>query len=103
MNSLLDYKLLIPLVLLLGFAPFFPQPHIVEKIRMLMAGTPAPADRYLRSVLACLAVCPACLPHRARHKKVIKIISIWLILRRQRDAVQGLVEKEKIKNATGSH
>ena len=39
MNSLLDYKLLIPLVLLLGFAPFFPQPHIVEKIRMLMAGT----------------------------------------------------------------
>lgn len=39
MNSLLDYKLLIPLVLLLGFAPFFPQPHIVEKIRMFMAGT----------------------------------------------------------------
>ena len=39
MNSLLEYKLLIPLVLLLGFAPFFPQPHIVEKIRMLMAGT----------------------------------------------------------------
>ncbi len=39
MNNLLDYKLLIPLVLLLGFAPFFPQPHIVEKIRMLMAGT----------------------------------------------------------------
>ena len=39
MNSLLDYKLLIPLVLLLGFAPFLPQPHIVEKIRMLMAGT----------------------------------------------------------------
>jgi len=39
MNNLLDYKFLIPLVLLLGFAPFFPQPHIVEKIRMLMAGT----------------------------------------------------------------
>lgn len=39
MNSMLDYKLLIPLALLLGFAPFFPQPHIVEKIRMLMAGT----------------------------------------------------------------
>lgn len=38
MNSLLDYKLLVPLALLLGFAPFFPQPHIVEKIRMLMAG-----------------------------------------------------------------
>ena len=39
MNSVLDYKFLIPLVLLLGFAPFFPQPHIVEKVRMLMAGT----------------------------------------------------------------
>jgi hypothetical protein len=36
---MLDYKFLIPLVLLLGFAPFFPQPHIVEKVRMLMAGT----------------------------------------------------------------
>lgn len=39
MNKLLDYKLLIPIVLLLGLAPFFPQPHIVEKIRMLMSGT----------------------------------------------------------------
>jgi hypothetical protein len=39
MNNLLDYKFLIPVVLLLGFAPFFPQPHIVEKLRMLMAGT----------------------------------------------------------------
>lgn len=39
MNNLLEYKILIPLALLLGFAPFFPQPHIVEKIRMLMAGT----------------------------------------------------------------
>ena len=39
MNNLLGYKFLIPLVLLLGFAPFFPQPHIVEKIGMLMAGT----------------------------------------------------------------
>lgn len=39
MKDLLEYKYLIPLVLLLGFAPFFPQPHIVEKIRMLMAGT----------------------------------------------------------------
>ncbi|MEI7817116.1 MAG: hypothetical protein WCI45_07980 [Desulfuromonadales bacterium] len=39
MKDLLEYKFLIPLVLLLGFAPFFPQPHIVEKIRMLMAGT----------------------------------------------------------------
>ncbi|MBT0666446.1 hypothetical protein KI809_19230 [Geobacter pelophilus] len=39
MINLLDYKFLIPLTLLLGFAPFFPQPHIVEKIRMLMNGT----------------------------------------------------------------
>lgn len=39
MNSLLDYKFLIPIVLLLGFAPFVPQPHLVEKIGMLMAGT----------------------------------------------------------------
>lgn len=39
MKQLLDYKLLIPIVLLLGLAPFFPQPHIVEKIRMLLAGT----------------------------------------------------------------
>jgi len=38
-KNLLEYKFLIPLVLLLGFAPFFPQPHIVEKIRMLLAGT----------------------------------------------------------------
>ena len=39
MKDLLEYKYLVPLVLLLGFAPFLPQPHIVEKIRMLIAGT----------------------------------------------------------------
>lgn len=39
MKELLQYKYLIPLVLLLGFAPFYPQPHIAEKIRMLMDGT----------------------------------------------------------------
>ena len=39
MKDLLEYKFLIPLVLILGFAPFYPQPHIVEKIRMLVAGT----------------------------------------------------------------
>ena len=39
MKGLLDYKILIPLVLLLGFAPFFPQPHIVEKLKMLAEGT----------------------------------------------------------------
>lgn len=39
MNTLLEYRVLIPLALLLGFAPFTPQPHIFEKIRMLLAGT----------------------------------------------------------------
>ena len=39
MKNLLNYKVLIPLVLLLGFAPFWPEPHIVEKFRMLMLGT----------------------------------------------------------------
>ena len=39
MKNLLDYRFLIPLVLLLGFAPFYPQPHIVEKLGMLLAGT----------------------------------------------------------------
>ncbi len=39
MKGLLEYQVLIPLVLILGFAPFFPQPHIVEKLRMLAAGT----------------------------------------------------------------
>jgi hypothetical protein len=39
MKNLLSYQFLIPLVLLLGFAPFYPQPHIVEKLRMLLAGT----------------------------------------------------------------
>lgn len=39
MNNLLDYRLIIPLALFLGLAPFFPQPHIVEKIRMLVNGT----------------------------------------------------------------
>lgn len=39
MNDLLQYKYLVPLALLLGFAPFFPQPHIVEKLRMLFDGT----------------------------------------------------------------
>jgi hypothetical protein len=39
MKNLLNYQFLVPLVLLLGFAPFYPQPHIVEKLRMLLAGT----------------------------------------------------------------
>lgn len=39
MKDLLGYKFLIPLALLLGLAPFYPQPHIVEKIKMLLSGT----------------------------------------------------------------
>ena len=39
MNYLLEYRFLIPLALFLGLAPFYPQPHIVEKLRMLLAGT----------------------------------------------------------------
>lgn len=33
-----EYKVLVPLVLLLGFAPFYPQPHLVQKIGMLAEG-----------------------------------------------------------------
>ena len=38
MKYLLNYQFLVPLALLLGFAPFYPQPHIVEKLGMLLAG-----------------------------------------------------------------
>jgi len=38
MQSLLTYPVLILLCLTLGLAPFFPQPHILEKLRMLFAG-----------------------------------------------------------------
>lgn len=39
MASLMDYRILVPLALFLGLAPFYPQPHLVEKLRMLAAGT----------------------------------------------------------------
>ncbi|WP_432822945.1 RND transporter [Trichloromonas sp.] len=35
----IPYPVLIPGALLLGLAPFYPQPHAVEKIRMLVAGS----------------------------------------------------------------
>lgn len=38
MKELLNYKFLVPLALLLGLAPFLPQPHITEKLSMLLAG-----------------------------------------------------------------
>ena len=33
------YGTLIPVALFLGFAPFYPEPHLVGKIRMLVSGT----------------------------------------------------------------
>ena len=42
MIRLLDaigYQFLVPLALILGLAPFRPEPHLVEKIRMLSQGT----------------------------------------------------------------
>lgn len=32
------YGTLIPIALLLGFAPFYPEPHLSGKVRMLLAG-----------------------------------------------------------------
>jgi hypothetical protein len=36
--SHLNYPLLIAASLLLGLSPFFPEPHLVEKTRLLMRG-----------------------------------------------------------------
>ncbi|MBJ6750033.1 RND transporter [Geomonas anaerohicana] len=33
------YGTLIPIAVVLGFAPFVPLPHLVEKLRMLLSGT----------------------------------------------------------------
>ncbi|WP_246559272.1 hypothetical protein [Citrifermentans pelophilum] len=38
LRPLLRYKVLIPLALILGPAPYFHEPHLAEKLRMLMAG-----------------------------------------------------------------
>ena len=35
-----DYSFLIPASLLLGLAPFLPEPHLVEKVRWLFTGHP---------------------------------------------------------------
>ncbi len=35
----LPYRYLIPLALLLGLAPFRPEPHLIEKLGMLVHGT----------------------------------------------------------------
>jgi hypothetical protein len=39
LSNLLSYRFLIPLSLLLGLVPFFPQPHLVEKLGMLFEGS----------------------------------------------------------------
>jgi len=38
-SGLLAYKFLIPLTLLLGLAPFSPEPHLFEKLTMLFEGS----------------------------------------------------------------
>jgi hypothetical protein len=35
----LPLSLIVIAALALGLAPFFPEPHVIEKLRMLMAGT----------------------------------------------------------------
>ena len=35
----IPYSFLLPAALLLGLAPFAPEPHLFEKVRMLVAGT----------------------------------------------------------------
>ena len=35
----LPWMVLLPVALLMGLAPFRPEPHLVEKLRMLAAGT----------------------------------------------------------------
>jgi hypothetical protein len=39
LKMLLDYRVLVPLALFFGLAPFVPQPHLVEKFGMLVDGT----------------------------------------------------------------
>ena len=41
LRRLMDYRMLVPLALVLGLVPypFAPESHLVEKSRMLMAGT----------------------------------------------------------------
>jgi hypothetical protein len=38
-ERVLPYRLLVPVALVLGLAPFRPEPHLVEKLRMLFSGT----------------------------------------------------------------
>ena len=38
-RHLLRYRILIPLAIILGPAPYFHEPHLAEKTRMLMSGS----------------------------------------------------------------
>jgi hypothetical protein len=38
-ERVLPYRLLVPVALVLGLAPLRPEPHLVEKLRMLFSGT----------------------------------------------------------------
>ena len=35
----IDYPILIFIAVLLGLSPFYPEPHLIEKLRMLFQGT----------------------------------------------------------------
>ncbi len=38
MLDAIPYRVLVPLAVLMALAPFFPKPHLVEKLQMLAAG-----------------------------------------------------------------
>lgn len=40
----IPYSFLVPAALLLGFAPFVPEPHLLEKVRFLFSGE---LDRFI--------------------------------------------------------
>ncbi|MBE0594741.1 MAG: hypothetical protein IH616_20335, partial [Gemmatimonadales bacterium] len=39
LEQYLPYRWLVPVAILLALAPFRPEPHLVEKLRMILAGT----------------------------------------------------------------
>lgn len=39
LGKLLPYKVLIPMAVLVGLAPFVPRPHLIEKLEMLFEGS----------------------------------------------------------------
>jgi hypothetical protein len=39
LEQYLPYRWLVPIAILFALAPFRPEPHLVEKVRMLFAGT----------------------------------------------------------------